>query len=208
MLFRSHWVDYNPANRLAGAGGDGSGPASEGGPSATPVTGTSSMEATLQRIWAQCLGIAEIDRNTNFFEVGGDSLIAISVAMTASKEGVDLTPQDLYENQTPATLARAINARYTEGSLARHIPCDDDHPPVPPNVSYFLENGLRDVGSWRVPLVLEVRTDVSLDDIRAVLNAVANHHDALRLRLIEHAGSWDQRFGEPGEVTEIGRAHV
>jgi phthiocerol/phenolphthiocerol synthesis type-I polyketide synthase E len=200
---KRHWVDYNPANRLAGGSGDGSGPPSDGGAAVAPVTGTSSMEATLQRIWAQCLGIAEIDRNTNFFEVGGDSLIAISVAMTASKEGVELTPQDLYENQTPAALARAINARYTEGSLARHIPCDDDHPPVPPNVSYFLEHGLRDVGSWRVPLVLEVRTDVSLDDIRAVLNAVANHHDALRLRLVDHAGSWDQRFGEPGEVTAL-----
>ena len=200
---KRHWVEYNPANRLAGGSGDGSGPPSEDGAAATPVTGTSSMEATLQRIWAQCLGIAEIDRNTNFFEVGGDSLIAISVAMTASKEGVELTPQDLYENQTPAALARAINARYAEGSLARHMPSEDDHTPVPPNVSYFLEHGLRDVGSWRVPLMLQLRPDVSLDDIRAVLTAVTNHHDALRLRLVDHAGTWDQRFDEPEEFTAL-----
>ena len=200
---KRHWVEYNPANRLAGGSGDASGPPAQDGAVTTAATGTSAMEATLQRIWAQCLGIAEIDRNTNFFEVGGDSLIAISVAMTASKEGVDLTPQDLYENQTPAALARAINARYAEGSLARHLPSDDDHPPVPPNVSYFLEHGLRDVGSWRVPLVLQLRPDVSLDDIRAVLTAVTNHHDALRLRLVDHAGTWDQRFGEPEEFTAL-----
>ncbi len=200
---KRQWVEYNPANRLAGGSGDASGPPSQDGAAAPAVTGTSSMEATLQRIWAQCLGIAEIDRNTNFFEVGGDSLIAISVAMTASKEGVDLTPQDLYENQTPAALARAINARYAEGSLARHTPTEADHPPVPPNVSYFLEHGLRDVGSWRVPLVLHLRPDVSLDDIRAVLTAVANHHDALRLRLVDHAGTWDQRLGEPEEFTAL-----
>ena len=71
------------------------------------TNGTSQMEATLQRIWAQCLGLGSIDRNANFFELGGDSLIAISVAMTAVNEGLDLTPQDLYENQTVAALAKS-----------------------------------------------------------------------------------------------------
>ena len=34
----------------------------------------------MQRIWSQCLGISGIDRNANFFEVGGDSLVAIMTA--------------------------------------------------------------------------------------------------------------------------------
>jgi phthiocerol/phenolphthiocerol synthesis type-I polyketide synthase E len=63
------------------------------------ANGKSQMETTLQRIWGQCLGVGSIDRNANFFELGGDSLIAISVAMTAANEGLDLTPQDLYENK-------------------------------------------------------------------------------------------------------------
>lgn len=200
-----HWIEHNPASLagLAGRNGAAAG-ANAGEDVAVPAaSGTSQMEATLQRIWAQCLGISGIDRNTNFFEVGGDSLVAISVAMTASKEGLDLTPQDLYENQTPAALARAVNARYAEGSLARRTRDDTAHPPVPPNVAYFLEHGLREVGSWRVPLVLQLRPEVGLDDIRAVLTAVANHHDALRLRLVDHAGTWDQRLGEPTEFTAL-----
>ncbi len=202
-----HWIDYNPASRAgqAGAGvpGTAGGPPAADGAGAPPVSSASQMEAALQRIWSQCLGIAGIDRNTNFFEVGGDSLVAISVAMTAAKEGLDLSPQDLYENQTIATLARAVTARYAEGSLARRTRTDSAHPPVPPNVAYFLEHGLRDVGSWRVPLVLQLRPDVELDDIRAVLTAVTNHHDALRLRLVEHAGTWDQRLGEPEEFSAL-----
>ena len=83
-------------------------------------TGKSPMEATLQRIWGQCLGLPIVERNANFFELGGDSLVAISVAMTASNEGLDLTPQDLYENQTVAALAKALTARYAAGGLARH----------------------------------------------------------------------------------------
>jgi phthiocerol/phenolphthiocerol synthesis type-I polyketide synthase E len=199
-----HWIDYNPANRAAtGSSGATGGPPSSDGSAAPAVSSASQMEAALQRIWSQCLGIAGIDRNTNFFEVGGDSLVAISVAMTAAKEGLDLSPQDLYENQTVASLARAITARYAEGSLARRTRDDSAHPPVAPNVAYFLEHGLRDVGSWRVPLVLQLRPDVQLEDIRAVLTAVANHHDALRLRLVEHAGTWDQRLGEPEEFSAL-----
>lgn len=199
-----HWIEHNPASGFgAGATGVVAGPASDGGGSAPVISSTSQMEATLQRIWSQCLGVTGIDRTTNFFEVGGDSLVAISVAMAATKEGLDITPQDLYENQTLASLARAVTARYAEGSLARRVRDDDSNPPVPPNVSYFLEHGLRDVGSWRVPLVLQLRPDISPDDIRAVLTAVANHHDALRLRLVDHAGSWEQRLGEREEFSAL-----
>jgi phthiocerol/phenolphthiocerol synthesis type-I polyketide synthase E len=199
-----YWIEHNPASGFgAGATGVAAGSPAENGAAAPASSSASQMEATVARIWAQCLGISVIDRNANFFEVGGDSLVAISVAMAAAKEGLDLTPQDIYENQTPASLARAVTARYAEGSLARRTRDDAAHPPVPPNVSYFLEHGLRDAGSWRVPLVLQLRPDVTPDDIRAVLTAVANHHDALRLRLVDQAGNWDQRLGEPEEFTAL-----
>ncbi len=109
---------------------------------AAPVAagGTSTVEASLQRIWAQCLGVGTVDRNANFFEIGGDSLIAISVAMTAGHRGLDLTPQDLYENQTVSSLAKVLTARYAEGGLARQTLDDVVTPPVPPNVAYFLEH--------------------------------------------------------------------
>ena len=67
------------------------------------------------------------------------------------------------------------------------------NPPVPPNVAHFLEHGLRDVGRWRIPVILQLRPDVEVEDIRSVLTAVTNHHDALRLRIVERAGTWDQR---------------
>ena len=108
--------------------------------------------------------------------------------MTAANEGLDLTPQDLYENQTVAALAKALTARYAAGGLARQSPSDVTHPPVPPNISYFLEHGVRERGQWRVPLILQLRPDVQVDDVRSVLTAVANHHEALRLRLVRTRG--------------------
>lgn len=202
-----HWVEHNAAaGWLAGTNGAAGVAASAGGAAgAGPATagGASAVETAMLRIWSQCLGVSSIDRNANFFEIGGDSLIAISVAMTAGHEGLDLTPQDLYENQTVASLAKVLTARYAEGGLARQSMDDVVSPPVPPNVAYFLEYGLRDLGRWRVPVLLGLRSDVGEADVRAVLTAVTGAHDALRVHLVERAGTWDQYIVEPGEFTEL-----
>ena len=201
-----HWVEHNAAAVRPAGGGAGAGvPATDSTGAATPAAagGKSQVETALLRIWTQCLGLSDIDRNANFFELGGDSLIAISVAMTAGHEGLDLTPQDLYENQTVAGLAKVLTARYAEGGLARQMLDDVVHPPVPPNVAYFLEHGLRDGGRWRTPVILQLRPDIGEDDVRAVLTAVTGVHDALRVHLVERAGTWEQHIADAGEFAEL-----
>jgi phthiocerol/phenolphthiocerol synthesis type-I polyketide synthase E len=201
-----HWIEHRVTSGWASEAAVTNGAAAPAGAAdATNAAknGQSPMEATLQRIWGQCLGLSSVDRKANFFELGGDSLVAISVAMTASNEGLDLTPQDLYDNQTVAALAKALTARYAAGGLGRQSLSDVTHPPVPPNISYFLEHGVKERGQWRVPLLLRLRADIQVDDVRSVLTAVTNHHDALRLRLVERAGTWEQVVGEPQELVEL-----
>ena len=138
-----------------------------------------------------------IDRNANFFELGGDSLIAISVAMTAGQRGLDLTPQDLYENQTVASLAKVLIARYAAGGWPVSRPDDAMNPPVPPNVTYFLEHGLRDVGRWRTPVILQS----ALRHRRkrrpgGTHRAVTVSTTRCGVHLVERAGSWDQHIAD------------
>ncbi|GAB3225693.1 phthiocerol type I polyketide synthase PpsE [Mycolicibacterium hippocampi] len=201
-----HWVEHNAGAAWLAGGAGATGVTDAGiaaGTAPATASGKSQVETAMLRIWSQCLGLSDIDRNANFFELGGDSLIAISVAMTAGHEGLDLTPQDLYENQTVASLAKVLTARYAEGGLARQSLDDAVHPPVPPNVAYFLEHGLRDVGRWRTPVILHLRSDVGEEDVKAVLTALTSVHDALRVHLVERAGTWDQHIAEPGEFAEL-----
>ncbi|WP_373120838.1 type I polyketide synthase [Mycobacterium marinum] len=165
-------------------------------------TGESQTEDVLQRIWSQCLGVGSVDRNANFFDMGGDSLMAISIAMSAANEGLTITPQDLYEHPTLASLTAAIDASFASSGLAKP-PEADANPAVPPNIAYFLDRGLRDTGRWRVPLILRLDPQVGPEDIRAVLSAVTNHHDALRLRLVENGGVWEQHIAAPADFTEL-----
>ena len=198
-----HWVEPKPtvwAQVPAASNGSPVGSGADFSAVDSARNGHSQTEATLQRIWAQCLGVNTVDRNANFFDLGGDSLMAISIAMSAANEGLTITPQDMYEHPTLASLTAAVDASFSASGLAKP-PEAEAHPAVPPNIAYFLDRGLRDTGRWRVPLILRLDPTVGPEDIRAVLTAVTNHHDALRLHLVDRAGMWEQHVAPPGEFT-------
>ncbi len=204
---QQHWIEPDTAAvRTTGAGGQGGASATEAssanGQGGAPVDARAQMQATLQRIWSQCLGVESVAPGDNFFEIGGDSLVAIGVAMTASHEGVELTPQDLYDNSSLSALADTLVARQAAGGLASQDIGDLD-PQVPPNILRFLDNGLAEPGRWRVPLVLRLDSRVSAADVTAVLTAVVNHHDALRMRVVDNAGIWEQQISDPDDFVDL-----
>jgi phthiocerol/phenolphthiocerol synthesis type-I polyketide synthase E len=196
---RTGWTDEpsaaapNPSSNGAAAHGSG------------PQSGQSEIETTLQRICADCFGVPSVGRNDNFFDIGGDSLLAIGVAMSATNQGIELTPQDLYDHPSVSRLAAALAARYAEGSLATVPAGGDVSHAVPPSMVRFFSTGLREPGRWRVPLLLNVGTGVGIDDVSSVLTAVTNHHDSLRLNIVEHAGTWEQHVGPQRESVEVTR---
>jgi phthiocerol/phenolphthiocerol synthesis type-I polyketide synthase E len=201
------WIepDETRARRPGAAIGNGATAANGQSASASdgaPLDARAQMRNTLQRIWSSCLGVESVDPKDNFFEIGGDSLVAIGVAMTASHEGVELTPQDLYDHGTLTALADALVARQASGGLASQD-SGESNVAVPPNILRFLDSGLAQPGRWRVPLVLGIDSRVSADDVRSVLTALVNHHDALRMRVVNRAGMWQQHIGEPGDFTGL-----
>ncbi|ORV67356.1 type I polyketide synthase [Mycobacterium gastri] len=205
-----HWVE--PKHMVwsqvpAASNGSPVGAGTGAGTVEVAQNGELQTETTLRRIWEQCMGVSSIDRNANFFDMGGDSLMAISIAMSAANEGLTITPQDLYEYPTLATLAAAVDASFAASGLAK--PAEPQaHPAVPPNLAYFLDRGLRDTGRWRIPLILRLDPKIGLEDVRAVLTAVANHHDALRLQLVDKAGMWEQHIASPAEFTRLSTASL
>jgi phthiocerol/phenolphthiocerol synthesis type-I polyketide synthase E len=54
-----------------------------------------------------------------------------------------------------------------------------------------------------VPLVLRLDSRVSAADVTAVLTAVVNHHDALRMRVADNAGIWEQQISDPDDFADL-----
>ncbi|MGV0993964.1 MAG: type I polyketide synthase [Mycobacterium sp.] len=205
-----YWIDPDTTavRKPTGSGQDGNVEAQSAGTQPGGATDArAQMQTTLRRIWSQCLGVESVAAGDNFFEIGGDSLVAIGVAMTASHEGVELTPQDLYDNPTLSALTDAIVDRQAAGGLASQDTGDLD-PAVPPNILRFLDGGLAEPGGWRAPMVLRIDSRVTPEVVEAVMTAIVNHHDALRMRVVNRAGMWEQHISEPAEFTDLTRRTI
>ncbi|MCV7427782.1 beta-ketoacyl synthase N-terminal-like domain-containing protein [Mycobacterium montefiorense] len=200
-----HWIDARPVNWADRTAEDTVAAASTNGSAVhadVAANGQSQTEAVLRQIWMQCLGLNSIGRTDNFFDLGGDSLIAIGIATNASNAGLDISPQDLYGNPTLVALAAHVDSKYAAGGLAKPAEASS-HPTIPPNIAHFLDHGVQEAGRWRVPLILRLDAAVGVDDVRSVLTALTNHHDALRVRLVERAGVWEQHIAAPDEFDAL-----
>ncbi|CAM2066524.1 Amino acid adenylation domain-containing protein [Sulfidibacter corallicola] len=90
----------------------------EGKSESPPETET---ERTLAAIWEQVLGVAPIGRDDRFFEVGGDSILALKMLAQARERDIELDFAQLFEYQRLDRLAEAADA-VTEPRQA----CDAD----------------------------------------------------------------------------------
>jgi len=75
------------------------------GPSFRP----SSLESEIAEIWRRLLGCAEIDRDDEFFELGGDSLLATQMILEVERLTGKQLPEDvLFEAATPRQIAQRV----------------------------------------------------------------------------------------------------
>ena len=79
-------------------------------PLAVPLTpARTSVEQVLARVWAEVLGVNSLGIHDDFFELGGDSLVAMRLTVRIKKLfDVDLPPTVLFDRGTIAETAAAI----------------------------------------------------------------------------------------------------
>jgi len=91
---------------------------SEAAPSRPPVTEpaaggqAATLEDRISRLWQEALGLPAIDPDQNFFQLGGDSLMAVQLmARMRERLGVEASVGDLFDFPTVRSMAREFNAR-------------------------------------------------------------------------------------------------
>jgi hypothetical protein len=76
----------------------------------TDAMGRGDVVARLREIWEDELGVSATDADEDFFDLGGDSLMALTVARRATEAGLPISPADLMLNSTLRALARVAVA--------------------------------------------------------------------------------------------------
>jgi amino acid adenylation domain-containing protein len=80
------------------------------------------LERQLAGIWAEVLGRADLGTGDNFFDLGGDSLVAARLALRVRAElGIDLPLRWLFESPTVAGLRERLT-RQPESAAAEELP--------------------------------------------------------------------------------------
>lgn len=96
-------------------------------PASQPAdSGSAATEHTLIGLLEELLEIADVDREDNFFALGGDSIIAVQWAARAAERGLALSPVMVFQHMTIAELAAAVDAAADQAAAA----ADSVPPPV------------------------------------------------------------------------------
>ncbi|MFE9701917.1 amino acid adenylation domain-containing protein [Streptomyces sp. NPDC005930] len=177
-------------------------PAADGDRPERPADGPgrAEREELLGRLFAEVLGVESVAPDDSFFERGGDSISSIQLAHRARKEGVALSLREIFEHRTVARLAALTGAAPSTGPT--NAEPDDGTGPVPltPIMHWQLGRG-GPVDAFNQTLTVPVPAGLDEARVRAALQALLDHHDALRLRLGRtDEGRWTLEAARRGAV--------
>ncbi|MGW1893342.1 non-ribosomal peptide synthase/polyketide synthase [Streptomyces sp. NPDC002004] len=166
------------------------GPAgTDGAPRTAPRTDT---ERRIARIWADVLGVEEVGAHDNFFHLGGDSILSMQVVSRLRRDGLHLATRDLFAHQTVAELAGVVRTAphgHGEGPVTGEVP-------LTPIQEWFLTTPRASHHHFNQSALLELDGTPDAAALRTALDALLEHHDALRMRFTRDEKGWHQ-FNPP-----------
>ncbi|ACY97456.1 non-ribosomal peptide synthetase [Thermomonospora curvata] len=145
------------------------------------------VEETLCALFAEVLGVERIGLDDGFFDLGGDSIVAMRLVSRARKAGLVISPREVFQYPTVEELAAVVRTR-DEEETAEQAPDSG----VGPLTATPIMRWLRELGGptagFSQNVVLRVPAGLDTGHLTAALQAVLDHHDALRIRELPDGG--------------------
>ncbi len=145
------------------------------------------VERTLAKIWSDVLRTPRIGAKDNFFDLGGDSIMAIQIAAKARRAGLNLKVSQLFEH--PCIDELSVVAGTQLGATAEQGIVSGDTP-LAPIQHWFFAQELEGAEHWNHSVLVSLPEDVDPELLEQAIHRVVLHHDALRLSFVKTGGSW------------------
>ncbi|MEH2068927.1 MAG: amino acid adenylation domain-containing protein [Nostoc sp.] len=153
------------------------------------VAARTPIEKTLTNIWQQLLLKEKISIHDNFFEIGGDSILSIQIVSRAKNSGIQITPKQIFQNQTIAELAKVANTTVSVESKQGVV---TGVAPLAPIQHWFFEQKKSEPHHYNQSVLLQVPNHLQSELIAIAVKKLLEHHDALRLRFTSVADEYKQ----------------
>lgn len=149
------------------------------------------VEEMIGEIWKRVLGISELSRKDNFFEIGGHSLLATRVlSRIRDALDVELPLRMIFEAPTVAGLASAVergrvSARRVSAPPIRPVGRDVELPLSYAQQRLWLIQQLAlDSPAYNMPLAVRLRGELDLTLLQQSLQDILARHETLRTRFV------------------------
>ncbi|MDT7642955.1 MAG: hypothetical protein QOC83_7249, partial [Pseudonocardiales bacterium] len=154
-------------------------------------------ERLLCDAFATVLGLpdTQIGIDDDFFELGGDSITSIALTSHARKHGLAITPRNVLLGRTVAEIAELA----TDARPGAKSDVGTGILPSTPIIRWLEELTDRLDGFYQ-SVTVQVPAGANAHDVRRALQAVLDHHDMLRARLLRDGGAWRLEVPEPRAV--------
>ncbi|MFW2244019.1 amino acid adenylation domain-containing protein, partial [Rhodococcus opacus] len=141
-------------------------------------------EELLAGLFEEVLGLDSVGVDDSFFALGGDSIMSIQLVARARSAGVILSPRDVFDHRTVASLATA--ARFdSDGAVAL-----DELPgggvgtlPLTPVARWTFERSSGRLDRFSQALLLAAPAGLTHEVLDRAVEAVLDRHDMLRARV-------------------------
>ncbi|WP_268800675.1 non-ribosomal peptide synthetase [Pseudomonas huanghezhanensis] len=156
------------------------------------------VEASLAALWATALNIESVGRHDNFFTLGGDSILSLQIIARARRQGIRLTPKQLFEKQTIAELAQvAVLAEAKPAAVSAPVPLATQDFALTPIQARFFAQPVAQRSHWNQSLLLELPQALDNALLQRAFDVLLTQHDSLRLSFHQaQDGQWQQRYRE------------
>ncbi len=160
---------------------------------ATLVLPESPAEKIICQVWEQVLNIDAVGVEDNYFELGGDSILALQVVTQMRRQGWEVKVKDIFGQQSVKELALVVNRLESVAAVAQKV---GGETPLIPIQKWFFDLNLSNPNHWNQAVLLEVNQSLDVQVILTAIKTVSLHHDIFRLRFQKQADGWRQFYTE------------
>ena len=156
------------------------------------ISAQTTIEKQLAAIWSEILNIPSVGIKDNFFELGGDSILSIRIVARAKEHDINITPKMIFQFQTIAELAAAVDEKSTEvvseqGLLQGEVSL------APIQDWFFTQSGSKN--HYSQSILLKTPKNFNPQWLQIAMETVIKQHDALRMYFKKQQNCWIQIYG-------------
>ena len=156
----------------------------------------SPLEDLLTTIWADVLHVPQVGIHDNFFNLGGDSILSIQIVSRCRQLGITITPKQLFQYQTVATLASVAEWQATTQATQESIVGQVSLTPIQ---AWFFEQELPESHHWNQGMLLKTQSPLDYARLEEAVRLLMQRHEALRLRFEKSSHGWQQSCADMPE---------